>query len=163
MEVLKTITEEDLNEIRTQHGAIGASTNPIAISIKKIRLKLIPDKINYGIFFGNPENEETNIAYAFLSAISDLPSKSFEPVCRNIVLAGGFWRTRGIQKLFKKQLKEQLIKFPNLETRGVKEKLGIITSIFRFCVLEFQPKRSSLDRLLHRGLHPLSGPSQLEA
>lgn len=53
MDLLKTITEEDLNDLRNQHGAVGASSNLIAISIKKIRLKFIPDKINYGIFFGN--------------------------------------------------------------------------------------------------------------
>jgi hypothetical protein len=35
---------------------IGASSNPIAITIKKMRLKFIPDKIKLGIFFGDYEN-----------------------------------------------------------------------------------------------------------
>lgn len=97
------------------HGAIGASSNPIAITIKnKLRLKFIADKINYSIFYGNPDNEEPNIAALFLSVINDLPPNCFEPVCRNVVLAGGFWRIKGMQKFFKKQVKEHLPKFPKL-------------------------------------------------
>lgn len=104
MEVLKNITDEELMEFRNMYG-IGASNSLINTSIKKIRLKFIPSKINYGIFFGNPENEEINIAHSFLSCINELPPSCFDGICKNIVLAGGFWRIKGIQNFFKKQLK----------------------------------------------------------
>ena len=110
-----------MNDVKNQYGGIGASSNLIAITIRnKIRLKFIADKINYGIFFGNPENEEANIAALMLSVIDDLPPNCFEPVCRNVVLAGGFWRIRGMQKHFKKQIKEHLPRFPKLESRGIR-------------------------------------------
>lgn len=106
--------------MKNTYGSIGASSNLIAITIRnKLRLKLIPDKISYNIFYGNPDSEEPNIAALFLSVIDDLPPNCFEPVCRNVVLAGGFWRIRGMQKHFKKQVKEHLPKFPKLESRGI--------------------------------------------
>jgi actin-related protein len=114
MDFLRSITEEELNEVRNSYGYIGAPNTLISITVRKIRMKFIADKINFNSFFGNPENEEPNIAYSFLSALNQLPSNCFDAISRNIVLAGGFWRIRGMQKLFKKQIKEQLPKFPHL-------------------------------------------------
>jgi hypothetical protein len=70
MDFLRSITDEELIEVRNTYGAIGASNNLINITVRKTRLKFIADKINFSIFFGNPDNEETNIAYSFLSALN---------------------------------------------------------------------------------------------
>jgi hypothetical protein len=100
----------------------------IPLSIRKIRLKFIPEKINIGLFFGNPDSEEYNIAYSFLKLLSEIPAECLEAVCSNVVLAGGFWRIRGMQKHFKKQILEQLIRFPKLNAFGIKSKLSTYCS-----------------------------------
>ena len=56
IDFLKSITEEELVEVRNNCGAIGASNNPTNITVRKIRMKFIPDKINFALFFGNAEN-----------------------------------------------------------------------------------------------------------
>lgn len=60
------------------------------------------------MFFGNHENEENNLAYTFLDVLNSIPEKCLDVVCRNIVLAGGFWRIKGMQKLFKTNVLKEL-------------------------------------------------------
>ena len=124
IDFLKSITDDELLDVRNSCGAIGASSAPINTTVRKIRMKFIADKVNFSLFFGNADNEETNLAYSFLSALDHLPPNCFDAVTRNVVLAGGFWRIRGMQKYFKKQVKEILHKFTRLENRGIREKLG---------------------------------------
>lgn len=125
LEHLKLITEEDINELKNTYGSINASSQPISLPIKKMRLRFIPDRINYSIFFGNYENEEPNIAHSFLKVLNDIPTNCLEAVSKNIVLAGGFWRIKGMQKYFKKNVLDSISKFPKLNNLKIKEKLGI--------------------------------------
>ncbi len=76
--------------------------------------------MNYNIFYGNSDNEEHNIAFTFLAVLQALPHHCLEPIAKNVVLAGGFWRIRGMQKFFKKKVIEQLEKFPKLNTVNIK-------------------------------------------
>jgi hypothetical protein len=79
-----------------------ASSNPVTVSIRsKLRVKWIPDKINYSIFFGNHQAEEPNLAVAFLDVLNKVPEQCLEAICKNVIFAGGFWRIKGIQKMFK--------------------------------------------------------------
>jgi hypothetical protein len=59
LDVLKQITDEEINEqIKNQYCAIPASNNPVTVTIRnKLRIKWIPDKINYSIYYGNSDNE----------------------------------------------------------------------------------------------------------
>lgn len=113
----------------------------IPLSIRKIRLKFIPEKINLGLFFGNPDSEEHNIAYSFLKLLSEIPAECLEAVCSNVVLAGGFWRIRGMQKHFKKQILEQLVRFPKLNAFGIKSKLSTSCAIQVSCLGVSTPVR----------------------
>jgi actin-related protein len=58
LEMLKQITDDEINEqIKNQYCSVNASSNPVTIAIKnKLRIKWVPDKVNFNIFFGNSEN-----------------------------------------------------------------------------------------------------------
>ena len=81
---------------------------------KKNRLKIKPSNITYSNFFGDPENEEYNIAWSFLEAIDGVPLESLEAVISNVVLAGGLWRIKGMQSYFKSAISGLIPKFPKL-------------------------------------------------
>ena len=86
----------------------------------------MPDKMNFSIFYGSAESEEQNIAYSMLKVLDSLPHQCLEPIAKNVVFAGGFWRIRGMQKFFKKKVVEQLEKFPKLKSQNIKQKLGTL-------------------------------------
>jgi actin-related protein len=85
-----------------------------------MRLKFIPDKINYAIFYGNPDNEEPNIAHSLLTMLASLPTECIGPIAANIVLAGGLWRIKGMQKLLKKRVAEHIPQFSKLTNMHIK-------------------------------------------
>lgn len=124
--MLKAITDEEINEqIKNQYCSLNPSNNPVTIPLKsKHRIKWIPDRLNFSSFYGNPEQEEVNIAHALLAVLSDIPENCLEAVCRNIVLAGGFWRVKGMQKFFKNQIIDHIGSFPKLVNLDVKTMLG---------------------------------------
>ena len=128
MDHLKTITEEEISEqIRNHYSSIPASNQPVNVSIRKMRLKFIPDRINYGIFFGDSQKEEPNIAHSFCSLLDSLPPTALSAVAGNVVLSGGLWRVKGMQKYFKKQILAELPNFPKLNNLDIKSKLGTST------------------------------------
>ena len=43
------------------------------IVFKKSRLKLKPANLTYSNLYGDPENEEFNIAWSFLESINEIP------------------------------------------------------------------------------------------
>lgn len=47
------ITEDDISDLRNTYGSINGSNQPVSINLKKMRLKFIPEKIPYNIFYGN--------------------------------------------------------------------------------------------------------------
>ena len=127
MDNLKTITEEEISDqIRNPLSSATPSSNLVSVNIRKLRLKFIPDRINYGIFFGDASQEEPNIAHSFCSLLNALPPSTLPAVCSNVVLAGGLWRVRGMQKHFKKQVSDQLANFPKLLNLKVREQLGTL-------------------------------------
>lgn len=56
IDFFKSITDEDLNDVRNTHGYIGAPSTVININIRKIRMKFVADKINFNSFFGSSDN-----------------------------------------------------------------------------------------------------------
>lgn len=70
------------------------------------------------------ENEENNIAFSFLSSLDKVPISCLEAVCKNVVLAGGFWRIKGMQKYFKENVAKELVNFKKLQKLKISEKLG---------------------------------------
>ena len=106
LDVLRQITDDEINDqIKNQYSSIPAPNTAVTVNIRnKLRVKWVPDKTNYNIFFGNSENEEHNVAYSFLAVLQALPHHCLEPIAKNVVLAGGFWRIRGMQKFFKKKV-----------------------------------------------------------
>jgi hypothetical protein len=51
------MTEDEITEIKNNHASIPASNETVIINHKKIKLKFEPSKINFGMLFGNPDNE----------------------------------------------------------------------------------------------------------
>lgn len=126
LDVLRQITDDEISEtIKNPHCSILSSDSPVTIAVRsKLRIKWIPDKINYEVFFGNCGAEEPNMAFTFLDVLNSIPEHCLEAVCNNVVLAGGFWRIRGMQKLFKVRVLALLDLFPKLKALGIKLKLG---------------------------------------
>ena len=77
----------------------------------KTKLKIKPANISYKNIYGNPDNQEYNIAYSLLEILDRIPIEMLDAVCSNIVLAGGLWRIKGMQTYFKKSLKDNADKF----------------------------------------------------
>lgn len=91
-----------MESIKNPYCSLNASSNPITIAIRsKLRIKWVPDTINFSLFFGNPSNEEPNLAYSLLLLLNEVPVECLDSICGNVVLAGGFWRIKGMQKHFK--------------------------------------------------------------
>ena len=82
----------------------------------KLRIKWVPDRANLGVFFGNHQAEEPNLAFTLLEVLDRVPENCLDGLCRNIVLAGGFWRIKGMQKLFKSNIAKLIELFPKLKT-----------------------------------------------
>ena len=80
--------------------------------------------MNFSIFYANPDSEENNIAYSMLKVLDSLPYQCLEPIAKNVIFAGGFWRIKGMQKFFKKKVVEQLENFAKLKSQNINQKLG---------------------------------------
>lgn len=69
-EVLDKLTPEYLSELRNTYSNMNLVENKsedvITLTFKKTKLKLKPANITYSNIFGDPLNEEPNIAYLFL-------------------------------------------------------------------------------------------------
>lgn len=59
LDALRQITDDEILEsIKNPYCSLSASSSPVTIAIRnKLRIKWIPDSINFSIFFGNPDNE----------------------------------------------------------------------------------------------------------
>lgn len=95
------------------------SEDTITINFKKHKLKLKPSHLSYSNIFGNFDNEDYNMAWMFLEALSGINLSMLESVVQNVVLAGGLWRVKGMNLYFKKKIKEYLPRFPKLEAWGL--------------------------------------------
>ena len=67
-----------------------------------------------------------------------MPVSCLDAISKNVVLAGGFWRIKGMQKYFKSNVVSLLDQFPRLNNLDIKSKLGKYVDLCRFCILEFQ-------------------------
>lgn len=126
LDVLRQITDDEISEtIKNPHCSIVSSDSPVTIAVRsKLRIKWIPDKVNYQVFFGSCEAEDPNMAFTFLDVLNNIPEHCLEAVCSNVVLAGGLWRIRGMQKLFKTKVLGLFDLFPKLKALGLQSKLG---------------------------------------
>jgi len=126
MDTLKKITEDEITEtIKNPHCSATASSEPVTVAVRaKLRIKWIPDKANLNSFFGNHEAEEYNIAFTFLEVLNRVPENCLDALCKNVVLAGGFWRIKGMQKMFKSHISKLIDIFPKLKTLEVRNKLS---------------------------------------
>ena len=55
LDILKQITDDEILEtIKNPYCSVTASSNPVTIAVRsKLRIKWIPEKINFSIFYGN--------------------------------------------------------------------------------------------------------------
>lgn len=76
------------------------------VQFDKFKIKFSPSWILLDDYFGDPENEDPNIAYSFLKMLNSIADVDcVERVCQNVVLAGGIWHVRGFKSLFKKKVR----------------------------------------------------------
>jgi hypothetical protein len=96
---------------------------PVAFMLKRTKLKMKPGSITYSNLFGNPEDEEHNIAWAFLQVLDSVPTEALESIISNVVFAGGLWRVKGMQNYFKEEVVKFLPSFPKLEKSNLKQNI----------------------------------------
>ena len=133
--MLNKLTPEYLAELRNSYSNMNLvetkSEEVITLTFKKSKLKLKPSNISYYNLFGNPQNEEHNIAFSLLEVLDSIPHQMLDAICGNIVLAGGLWRVKGMQNYFKKQIKTNLEHFPRLIKFDIAQKMSIFVLNFR--------------------------------
>lgn len=53
-----------------------------------------------------------------------VPIKCLDEIAKNVIFAGGIWRIKGMQKLFKMHVQNEMYRFPKLQRLHLVDKLS---------------------------------------
>jgi len=120
------LQDDYLLDLKLGYSTVKPSSETQVLQFDKLKLKFSESWILLDDYFGDPENEDPNIAYSFLKALNSITDvECITRVSQNVVLAGGIWHVRGFRSLFKKKIIEQLANpaFSRLQTLNIHEKI----------------------------------------